>query len=140
VCEKRAKVSSDGSARTRILPLSSHNLGQATEVGHQVSFIERRVPKEGYTRAKHVRFLCKFRNGQENWAQADAEMPQDPIPTIQYIEREGLVAKANFVWAQSFLKDGERLAKMVNAFKAKVDRSPKFKFGIQVPRNLQHTM
>jgi hypothetical protein len=29
---------------------------------------------------------------------------------------------------------------MVNAFKAKVDRGPKFKFGIQVPRNPHHAM
>jgi hypothetical protein len=108
--------------------------------GHRVSSMERRMPKEGYTRTKHVRFLCKFRNGQENWAQADAVRLQDPIPAIQYIKREGLVAKANFVWAQAFLKDGDRLAKMVNAFKVKVDRSPKFKFGIRVPRNPRHAM
>ncbi len=108
--------------------------------GHRVSSSERRIPKEGYTREKHIRFLCKFRNGQENWAQADAVRLQDPIPAIQYIKREGLAAKTNFQWAQSFLNDGNRLARMVNAFKAKVDRGPKIKFGIEVPRSPRHAM
>jgi hypothetical protein len=31
-------------------------------------------------------------------------------------------------------------AKMVNVFEAKVNRRPKFKFGIQVPRNPHHAM
>jgi hypothetical protein len=73
------------------------------------------------------------RNGQENWAQANAVHFQDPLPAIQYIEQEGLMVLANFAWATLFLKDGSRLANMVNTFKAKVARGPKFKFGHEVP-------
>jgi hypothetical protein len=39
-----------------------------------------------------------------------------------------------FNWAQSWL------AKLVNTFKAKVKRDPKFKFWIQVPCNPHHAM
>jgi hypothetical protein len=65
---------------------------------------------------------------------------QDPIPAIQYLERQGLVSRTNFEWAQSFLKDGSRLARMVHAFKVKVDRGPRFKFGIEVPRYPRHAL
>jgi hypothetical protein len=107
---------------------------------HRVSTSERSLPGGKRTRSKHIRFLCKFRNGQENWAQADAVRLQDPIPAIQYIERAGLTALANFAWVTPFLKDGPRLASMVNAFKAKVAFGPKFKFGLEVPRNPRHAL
>jgi hypothetical protein len=65
-----------------------------------VSSTKRQLSKEGYTRSKHVRFLCKFCNGQENWAQADAVRPQAPIPVIQYVDRE-----AHFEYLATYVDD-----------------------------------
>jgi hypothetical protein len=48
---------------------------------------------------------------------------------------------SNFNWVIPFLKDAPRLVKMVNAFKAKIDRAGlKFKFGVQVPQSPRHAM
>jgi hypothetical protein len=39
---------------------------------HRVSTMERNLPCKGSTRSKHIRFLCRYQNGKENWSQADA--------------------------------------------------------------------
>jgi len=105
-------------AATEVLEVDEWDMMEVK--GHRVSTRERNITQRDCTRSDHVRFLCKFRNGQENWAQADDVRLQDPVPAIQYIEQKGLTALANFSWTKAFLQDGPRLARMVNVFKAKL--------------------
>jgi hypothetical protein len=60
------------------------------------------------------------------------------MPAIQYIKRSELTKHMNFAWVQSYLKDAPRLAKFVNAFKARVERGPKYKLGVEVPKSARH--
>jgi hypothetical protein len=55
-----------------------------------------------------------------------------------YIERNSLARNVNFAWATSYLKDAPILAKLVNAFKAWLERGPKYKFGIEVTKSARH--
>jgi hypothetical protein len=65
---------------------------------------------------------------------------QDTHPLLQYIFRNGIENKKGFDWAKDMVDESERFEQLARVFKAKVDMGQKIKFGVDVPKNVTHTI
>ena len=45
----------------------------------------------------------------------------------------------DFKWVQDYLKENESYKNIYRTYKAKMNKQPIYKFGIQIPQNVQHT-
>ena len=87
----------------------------------------------------HVKVKAIWTNGEESWIRLDALCIQDPYPLITYAVKKKLFKLPNWEWTKEYLQDEERMAGLVRAFKATV-HGDKFMFGIEIPKNVRHTM
>ena len=65
----------------------------------------------------------------------DAMRLQDALLVMDYVHMHGLQDRPYFEWTNTYLHDRERMEEMRRTLKAKVQRGPKFKFGVQVPNS-----
>ena len=85
-----------------------------------------------------VNWLCE---DMPTWIRLDALRLQAPFLVIEYASRRKEVREApNFSWTKEKLESQETVANMARAFSAMIRSSPKFKFGVEVPRNIKHAI
>ena len=83
--------------------------------------------------------LVEWESGQTTWEPLATIFNDDPVTIAMYAQRNGLTKE----WPQCrrYLKNRKTLARMVNQAKLRNNRNkPKYKFGIQVPRNHEEAM
>jgi hypothetical protein len=111
---------------------------------HRTCRTVRRVPgqydDEFLVRQKHVRVKAHFHNGETQWAQMEAVKLQDTFPLLQYIFRMHLEDKKFFEWAKGMVDETDHFEQLARVFKAKVERGPIIKFGVEVPKNPIHAI
>ena len=85
-----------------------------------------------------VNWLCE---DMPTWICLDALHLQAPFLVIEYASRCKEVREApDFSWTKEKLESQETVANMAHAFSATICSSPKFKFGVKVPRNIKHAI
>jgi hypothetical protein len=87
----------------------------------------------------HVKVKAIWTNGEESWIRLDALRIQDPYPLITYAVKKKITTQPNWEWTKDYLRDNERMASMVRAFKATV-HGDKFMFGVEIPKNVRHAV
>jgi hypothetical protein len=71
----------------------------------------------------------------------EALQTQEPFLIVDYVIRmPQLIRAPDFVWTRDYLRDASRMDQMAQAFQAKTSRTPKFKFGMEVPYSITHAL
>ena len=109
---------------------------------HASRRVARRLPR-GCTDAetvkeKHTRLLVMFRDGDVKWVSLDAVLLQDPIPVVDYVKINKLGNKEKFRAVRKLMKNVNKTNELRKAYKAKVQKGPRFHFGVEVPRDPKH--
>jgi hypothetical protein len=66
---------------------------------------------------------------------------QEPFLILDYVVRHPILLQSNdFQWAKDYATEHPKFAAMAQAFQARVDRTPKFKFGVEVPYSIAHAL
>lgn len=98
----------------------------------------RALKKDGRVYNKrHLRLLVLWRGGCQSWIQAEALKNEEPLLIIHYAMKNKLQNHRDFNWIKGFIKDPGKLERVTKAFAAR-SNAPRYKFGIQVPRSVQH--
>ena len=109
---------------------------------HATRRLARRLPSkytdEETVKEKHTRILVLFADGEKKWIALDAGVLQDPLPIIEYVRENKLNKKQCFKAVRRMMDDEDVMYNIRQVYKAKVDKIPKFHFGVEVPRNPTH--
>ena len=109
---------------------------------HATRRVRRRLPKgrrkDETVNTKHTRLHVMFSDGDTKWIAMDAVILQDPMPLVDYVERNKLTNHPRFSEIKSIMKDSEQMDQLRAAYKAKVSKVPKYMFGVEIPRNPTH--
>jgi hypothetical protein len=66
---------------------------------------------------------------------------QEPFLVVDYIMRTPQLIRApDFQWTRKYLRDAVKLDEITKLFQAKMSRSPKFKFGVEVLYSIAHAL
>jgi hypothetical protein len=87
---------------------------------------------------KEVRVKVLFATGQTTWLPMRAVRNQDVTPLLMYAKQYQLQSHPNWQWARDF--DDDSLHSWIVALKTKLERTPKFKFGVQVLCSIKHAL
>ena len=90
---------------------------------------------------KKWELLVKWTSGQCTWNSFDATWEGDPVTVSMYAKRNYLLDKPGWRRCRRLAKNAKTIARMVNQVKLKnFRRKPKYKFGVQVPRDHDEAM
>jgi hypothetical protein len=65
------------------------------------------------------------------WIDMHALRTQEPFLILEYVSHHPILLRSrDFQWANEYIEERSKLATMACAFHAKVNRTPKFKFGV----------
>ena len=87
---------------------------------------------------KHVRVKVEFATGKVQWISMVAARGQDVTPLVLYAKQKRLTTHPEWAWTKQF--DDEKLPVRIRALQTKLQQTPKFQFGIQVPRSVRHAL
>ena len=117
---------------------------------HRISFKPRRkvIPScnsnEPLTikiyRSCHIRLRVWWKTGEVSWISMDPLKYQNPWVIMSYVKNRKLQNHQDFAWINKYETLAKDIAQLFKANKAqtKGNKSPKFKFGIQVPNDARH--
>jgi hypothetical protein len=110
-------------------------------LSHKASRTVKHIPGQLRQRVylkKEVRVKVQFATGQTAWLPMRAVHNQDVTPLLIYAKQYRLQSHPNWQWTRHY--EDESLHSWIVALKTKLERTPKFKFGIQVPRSIKHAL
>jgi hypothetical protein len=81
-----------------------------------------------------------WEDGNLTWEPMSLIRKSDPIKLAIYAKAKGLIYRPGWRWARKMLKSNKRFARTIKLLKGSVSTGPKFKFGIQVPRNIREAI
>jgi hypothetical protein len=87
---------------------------------------------------KGVRLLVKFFSGLKSWVPMEAARSDNPTPLIEYAKKWKLLRHPEWKWTADF--DIEAVEDLRQAFVAKFENTPKYKFGVQIPTSISHAL
>ena len=79
-------------------------------------------------------------NGEVTWFAADSLRAQNPWIFVSYVQNKKLQKYPDFAWVQPLTQPTEAIENLIQVYNAYKGNSnaPKFKFGVQVPKNAKH--
>jgi hypothetical protein len=88
---------------------------------------------------KGVRVFVQFFSGDRRWIAMEAARGDNPIPLIEYSMQNNLWKKSErWKWTKEF--DLDEVEDLRRAFTAKYEKTPKYKFGVQIPTSISHAL
>jgi hypothetical protein len=109
-----------------------------------INYARRRPGKYSYqpnvplVTTKGVRLLVKFFSGDKAWVPMEAARSDNPTPVIEYAKRKKLLKHPRWTWTEDF--DIATVEDLRQAFVAKYENTPKYKFGVQIPTSISHAL
>jgi hypothetical protein len=93
------------------------------------------------TMRRRIIFVCaEWMNGGASWVQLQAMLTHDPFVLIQYASDNELTSQTGWKWVLKMVSDTSKMATVVKSHHTAVKNAPKYKFGIEVPRNVRHAL
>ena len=89
-------------------------------------------------RNSQLRVKVLWKDGTISWCAGDALQLQNPFLFIPYVIKKGLQNHIDFKWTKEYIKENSIYKNIFRAYKAKSQKMPTYKFGIQIPNNPQH--
>jgi hypothetical protein len=75
------------------------------------------------------------------WIPLSALRMQEPFLVVDYILRiPQLLRSPDFHWTKEYVRDISKMEQLAHVFQAKTSRTPKFKFGVEVPSSIAHAL
>jgi hypothetical protein len=79
--------------------------------------------------------------GEETWEPLNVLKKDDPVTIAQYVQEKGLKDKPHWKWANRYLKNPKKFIRLTRQVHlANMKYGPKYKFGVQVPRNIKEAL
>jgi hypothetical protein len=86
-------------------------------------------------------FKVSYLDGDKAWLPMEVLRLHDPWSLVVYAHRSRLTNKPGWEWIDDYIRSNETFGNMVRAYKVtRTGNGPKFKFGIEVPRNPKHAL
>jgi hypothetical protein len=79
-------------------------------------------------------------DGSISWEKMETIRKDDPIKLALYAKERSLIYERGWRWARKILKDNKRFARTVKLLAGQGKAGPKYKFGVQVPRNVKEAV
>ena len=79
-----------------------------------------------------------WENGDTSWENMLMIKKEDPIALAVYAKESGLSHEPGWRWSRAITDRPKKYARMLKLMKNQAKRGPKFKFGIELPRNRKH--
>ena len=89
-------------------------------------------------RNEHLRMKVLWKDGSISWIAGDALQLHNPFIFIPYVIKRKLFNHKDFMWVNEYLKGNESYKNIYKIHKVKSNKQPIYKFGIQIPQNVQH--
>jgi hypothetical protein len=90
---------------------------------------------------RNLVFKVSYMDGDKAWIPMEVLRLHDPWTLVVYAHRNRLTKKPGWEWIPEYLRSNETFGNMVRAYKvARTGSGPKFKFGVEVPRNPKHAL
>ena len=95
-------------------------------------------PQLQVVKERHVRVKTCWKNGETSWVPADGLRQQNPFVLINYATINKLTKHPDFSWTTKYLDNKNVIAKLANhlVMAGKSHHAAKFKFGVEIPRNV----
>jgi hypothetical protein len=109
-----------------------------------INYARRRPGKHSYNPSvslitrSGVRLLVKLFDGTRAWIPMEAAQGGQPVPVIDYARKHKLWKHPSWKWTKEF--GIEALDDLRQAFIAKFENTPKYKFGVQIPTSISHAL
>ena len=79
--------------------------------------------------------------GEKTWEPLNTIKADDPITISKYVEKQGLIDKPYWKWANRYLKNKKKFLRMCRqVFLSRQRTGPVYKFGVQVPRDTKEAL
>jgi hypothetical protein len=102
--------------------------------------LDHRIRRD-YRKRRYALARVTWLNDYPSWITIDALRQQQPFLIIDYvIRRPQLLHHPEFRWANDFIADAPALRRAAHAFRAVTNRTPKYKFGVEVPYSISHAL
>ena len=79
-----------------------------------------------------------WKQGNRSWISLDNLRIHDPISCVVYAIKKKQLSKPEWYWVQDYIQDTETYSNMIIALKTRQAFQSKYKFGVEVPRSLNH--
>jgi hypothetical protein len=90
---------------------------------------------------RHVLARVTWLNDDPTWIPMEALRQEQPFLIIDYVTKQPrLLQHPDFKWIHGYVNNAPELQRMAKIFKATVDRTPKYKFGVEVPTSIAHAL
>jgi hypothetical protein len=96
--------------------------------------------KDHRLEGNHYNVQVEWDDGNLMWEPLAVIRKDDPIKLALYSKEKGLIYHSGWRWARKMLKSNKRFARMLKLLKGQANAGPKYKFGIQVPRNVKEAI
>ena len=120
-------------------------------LSHQVSFTPRKqiIQSDKYespvvklTKDRHIRVKTVWKSGETSWVAANALREQNPFVLVNYVKLNKLESHPDFKWTNEYIVNKSVIANttVVSNVTKKQSTSPKYKFGVEIPKNGSHAL
>jgi hypothetical protein len=90
---------------------------------------------------RHALARVTWINDYPTWTSLDALRQQQPFLVIDYVyRRPELLKHPDFQWIRDYIDDAPKLQQAAKVFKLITERTPKYKFGVEVPTSIAHAL
>ena len=79
----------------------------------------------------------RWDTGDITWEPLDNLKKDDPLTLAQYAKDKDLTLESGWKWTKRFVKNPKKFLRYMRILKGQKRTGPKFKHGIQIPRNLR---
>jgi hypothetical protein len=118
----------------------NHPSEDGTEVWTFQKILDHKITKQGNGK-QEMKVKVLWDTGEETWEPLDTMKKDDPVTIAQYVQEKGLKDKPFWKWANRYLKNPKRFIRMTRQVHlANMKRGPKYKFGVQVPRDIREAL
>ena len=104
----------------------------------KVACIDKYLVKTDVHGNKCLKMKVLYQDGAKTWIDLNVLRMHDPMLCIKYAFRHNLLGKPGWEWINHYMESDQEFGKMVHAYKVSRTTGRKFKFGIEVPKNVNH--
>ena len=84
--------------------------------------------------------MIKWDTGEVTWEPVSEIRKTDPVTIAKYAREKGLSETPGWKWTRKFTKNPKKFIRISKQMKLSILKGPRFRFGIQVPRNIKEAM
>ena len=79
-------------------------------------------------------------NGECTWVQLEAMVLHNMYVLIHYAKQRSIMHHKDWKWVRTVLEDSDKLANIILNHNVAIRSGTRYKFGIEVPRNVRHAL